>query len=92
VDSPFVGYVFPFLALALKPSLDFLAFPTLGLILLKFMMQYETMVYIMTINLIVRTRLNGVGVDGSGLRKIRAILLSMKPTTSLVVFLSPYPA
>jgi hypothetical protein len=56
------------------------------------MMQYETMVYIMTINLIVRTRLNGVGVDGSGLRKIRAILFSMKPTTSLVVFLSPYPA
>jgi hypothetical protein len=54
-------------------------------------MQYETMAYIMTINLIVKTRLSGVGVGGSGLRRIRAILLSMKPTTSLAVFLSPYP-
>jgi hypothetical protein len=52
-------------------------------------MQYETMVYIMTINLIVKTRLSGVGVGGNGLRRIRAILLSMKPTTSLAIFLSP---
>jgi hypothetical protein len=55
------------------------------------MMQYETMVYIMTIYLRVRTRLNRVGVGGSGLKRIRAILLSIKPTTSLIVFLSPIP-
>jgi hypothetical protein len=52
-------------------------------------MQYEAMVYIMTINLIVRTRLSGVGVGGSGLKRIRAILLLMKPTTILAIFLSP---
>jgi hypothetical protein len=47
------------------------------------------MVYIMTINLIMRTKLSGVGVGGNGLKRIRAILLSMKPTTFLGVFLSP---
>jgi hypothetical protein len=57
----------------------------------QLLMYGETVDRIMTINLIVKTRLNRVGVGGSGLRRIRAILLSLKPTTSLTVFLSPIP-
>jgi hypothetical protein len=52
-------------------------------------MQGETMVYITTINLTMKTRLTRVGVGGNGLRKIRAIIVPMKPTICLQHLLSP---
>jgi hypothetical protein len=55
----------------------------MGLALLKLRMQGETMVYITTINLTMKTRLTRVGVGGNGLRRIRAIIMPMRPTTCL---------
>jgi hypothetical protein len=42
------------------------------------------MVHILTINLKMKTSLVGVKVGGDDLKKIRAILLLMRPTTSLM--------
>jgi len=47
------------------------------------------MVHIMTINLTMKTILVGVKVSGDDLQRIRAILLLMRPTTSLMHVLSP---
>jgi hypothetical protein len=44
----------------------------------------------MTINLAIIIKLIGVRVGGSGLRKTKAILLSMRPTTSPTFILTPY--
>jgi hypothetical protein len=48
------------------------------------------MVSIMTINLVMRIRLIGVKVDGSGLMRIRAIFFHTRPTTSQTFILSPW--
>jgi hypothetical protein len=52
-------------------------------------MQGETMVYIMTINLAMKTRLTRVGVGVNGLRRIWAIIIPMRPTTCFQHLSSP---
>jgi hypothetical protein len=47
------------------------------------------MVHIMTINLTMKTRLVGVKVGGGDSKKIKAILLLMRPTTFLMHIISP---
>jgi hypothetical protein len=44
----------------------------------------------MTINIAMVIKLTRVRVGNSGLRKIKAILLSMKPTTCATFILAPY--
>jgi hypothetical protein len=41
------------------------------------------MVYITTINLAMKTRFIRVGIGGNGLRRIRTIIIPMRPTTCL---------
>jgi hypothetical protein len=52
-------------------------------------MQGETMVYIMTTNLTMKKRLPRVGVGGNGLRRIRVIIIPIRPTTCSNICLLP---
>jgi len=52
-------------------------------------MKRETMVYIMAIHLAMGARLVRIWVGGGYLRRIRAILLLMQPTTPLTLVFSP---
>jgi hypothetical protein len=52
-------------------------------------MKCEAMVYIMGIHLAMGTRLAGIGVGGGHMRRIRTILLPMRPTAPSTLILSP---
>jgi hypothetical protein len=52
-------------------------------------MKREAMVYIMAIHLAMGARLVGIKVGGGRLRRIRAILFPMLPTTPPTLILSP---
>jgi hypothetical protein len=52
-------------------------------------MNYETMVYIMAIHLVMGIRLVGIGVGGGRMKRIKTIFLLMWPTTPPTLILSP---
>ncbi len=82
------GCTFPLLDLT--RTLRFPHITCLGLSLSKLRMQCKAMVNVMTVNLAMSTRLDGVGIFGGRLRRIRTIPLMMRPTTSLTsLFSSP---
>jgi hypothetical protein len=52
-------------------------------------MKHEVMVYIMAIHLAMGARLVGIGIGGGHLKKIKTILLPMRPTTPPTLILFP---